>query len=605
MAGVRGIQPNWLYVNLNGLILDDTYYFFVQSFEDPFNPSPVWMDALQTTPWSYPIEFLASGTLPDNIYFDENTEYRLQIRKGTDPFSSPLIWEINNYFPDGSSSSGPSGMEFQTDNQITNPQFSQVNFVSGSSSTADFIDVAPGWTLQLTGVSGTTVLTKIAINGDQNIVTNPPYALGISTTGWTSVDLIQTFDQNGALWANQGVALTFVARCHTDLITPTIQANLVPSDGDPVPLFSQKINSDYNLWQDARDIPMSSNADSPPGASTQLVFTWAGGIEIDITSIQLVGQTLPNKIDYAQETIERQIDQLYHLAYPIIPVGTVIDFWGFNIPLHYTLCNFGLLNRITYSQLFNTITTTETVTLTNTVYTFTVASPDNYYAGMGIEGTGIVPQTTIVSISGSVVTMSSAATVNGSQVVRFFSASKVINLVVGWVTATTFTVFDPTLYSVNMQISGIGIADGTIITAISIDTLTITISPTTSYINGDMSLVYFYIPGNGDGSTTFNTPELRDFVIAGSGGILFSPNNAVGVTGGSALTSVTLDGGNLPVGTPFNPGGSGSLIVQTTTLIQPQVPANTAGGWTQGTSVPLNFSVVQQTALAKKCIRFE
>ena len=42
---------------------------------------------------------------------------------------------------------------------------------------------------------------------------------------------------------------------------------------------------------------------------------------------------------YEQTTIERQIDQTYHNAYPIVPVGTIIDFAGLVVPVHYLLCN--------------------------------------------------------------------------------------------------------------------------------------------------------------------------------------------------------------------------------------------------------------------------
>jgi hypothetical protein len=238
MAGVRGIQPNWNYVDLTGLQLDDTYYIFIED-NGTHLPSPVWNDPLQAFPWTYPIQFLASGTLPDSIYFDDAVEYRLQIRKG--PLTSdPLIWEINNYFADGSATTQPSGVEFQTTNQITNPQFSQISFISPLVASPDAtIEIAPGWTLQLSGGPGTTTLTQIAIDGSQNIETNPPYAIGISTSGWGNVQLIQTFNQNGGIWSGEAASLAFVAKCGTAGLIPTIVAELVPSVGVPTQLFGR------------------------------------------------------------------------------------------------------------------------------------------------------------------------------------------------------------------------------------------------------------------------------------------------------------------------------------------------------------------------------
>ena len=618
MSGVRGIQPNWFYPNLVGQILDDTYYFFVQSTVSPYNQSPVWMNPDETSPWSYPIQFLASGTLPDNIYFDSATEYRLQIRQGTDPNSSPLIWEINNYFPDGSSSSGPSTTATQTTNQITNPQFSQIYFVSGATSTASSIPVAPGWTLVLAGISGTTTLTQIPIQGNQNIVTNAPYALGISTSGWTGVQLIQTFNQNGSLWANESVALTFVARSATALITPTIVANLVPSVGTPVQLFSQALTSNYALEQNSVPIVMSTNTNTPPNASTQLIFNWAGGIAIDITSIQLVGQSESANVDYAQETIERQIDQLYHLAYPVLPVGTIIDLFSFAAPSHYLLCNYAAYSRATYFQLFNAITNSETVTLTSSSATFTVPTGHGalYSVGYGLEGVGIIVGTTVTGISTDTITMSSAAIASGTVPVRFFAAASIIQETVTWTGASAFGVANGALYHVGQAISGIQIPTGTTISTIVSNAITISAPSSPNYLNNNMSIVNFYDAGNGDGSTTFNVPDARRKNTVGSGGVVVSlPASAIsgglgvgnqfGNVGGQELHTMLQN--ELATHSHGPPTGSTQFLTNAGAGT-PQTSGASNGGFgpltaTTGSSTP--FNVIQPGLVTNKYIRFE
>ena len=104
-----------------------------------------------------------------------------------------------------------------------------------------------------------------------------------------------------------------------------------------------------------------------------------------------------------------------------VPVGTIIDFAGINIPAGYLACNSQTVERTTYADLFNAITRVESVTLTTGVNTFTLGVTFGLYVGMAIEGTGIPGGTEITDVSGTTVTMSNNATVSGAEDVRFFS----------------------------------------------------------------------------------------------------------------------------------------------------------------------------------------
>lgn len=174
--------------------------------------------------------------------------------------------------------------------------------------------------------------------------------------------------------------------------------------------------------------------------------------------------------DFEQDSIERQIDHTYHYAYPIVPVGTVIDFYGFGTPDNYLSCQGQAISRTTYSQLFRALTTLETVTLTAGIATFTVANGAIYAIGHPLEGIGITPGTFIANIVGNTITLSAVATANGPQVIRFFCT------------------------------------------------------------------------GNGDGLTTFNTPILQGFVLAGAYGNL-SPmitSSGVGSFGGEVTHTLSI-----------------------------------------------------------------
>lgn len=331
---VRGSNPIWTLFDLDGGLFDDTYYMFVLNNTIPYLPAMVWSDPQGNFPLDNPIEFLGNGTLPINIYFDDTQVYRLEFRKGNTQ-TDPLIYLVENYSPDGSGGvNPPSGIEIQTTNQITNPQFSEVNFTSPFTSTASTIDIAPGWQLVLSGGSGSVTVNQLTFTGDQNIVTNPSYGLSVSSPGWTQVQLIQTFNHNGALWANEAVAVSLTANCTTPGLTAEITASLVPSTGTIVPVLSGDLDSGYQEVQGSTDVGASTNSDDAPSAYTQLVIQWPGGTTVNITSIQIVGQTSPANVSYDQETIERQIDQTFHIYADSIlmqPKESLTVGWNFGL----------------------------------------------------------------------------------------------------------------------------------------------------------------------------------------------------------------------------------------------------------------------------------
>jgi hypothetical protein len=67
---IRGSNPVWSFVDLNGKQFDDTFYMYVLQNDLPYIPSPVWHDPDGNVPWTNPIQFLGNGTLPVDIYFD-------------------------------------------------------------------------------------------------------------------------------------------------------------------------------------------------------------------------------------------------------------------------------------------------------------------------------------------------------------------------------------------------------------------------------------------------------------------------------------------------------------------------------------------------------
>lgn len=106
---------------------------------------------------------------------------------------------------------------------------------------------------------------------------------------------------------------------------------------------------------------------------------------------------------------------------PSVPIGTTLyGQWG-TIPAK-TLYGAGqALSRATYPDYFNAVTRVQSGTLAAGNNTITsIPNTGGLGAGMPLEGTGIQPGTTIVSVSSSTIVMSATATANGSQTFRSF-----------------------------------------------------------------------------------------------------------------------------------------------------------------------------------------
>lgn len=608
--GVRGSNPIWVLVNLTGQLFDDTYYMWVLENDIPYIPATVYQDPDLNTPWTDPIQFLANGTLPDNVYFENDVTYRLEFRQhiglGSPTQSDPLIYLIENYQPGTSGVSPIDTVAIASDNQVTNPQFALIDFVSPYSFTGtnpDPLQIGPGWYLEVAG-SGSMTVTQVPLNNSNENPSNAPYALRLTLSGWTnnSVFLRQRFNQNGMLWANKTVSTAITAQING--APQFITAFLIDSNNSTLGnvLSPQAINQSWNEYTGYATLPATTNTDVPPAAYIDYKLALPSNIDIYVTSIQLVVQNTPIEPSFIQDSINRQIDYTYHEAYPIVPVGTIVPIGGFGTPSHYLYCNGAAYNRTTYSQLFNQVTNAETVTLTSTSATFNVADGSIYRVGMGVEGTGIPAQTTIISIATNAITISSAATITGASTVRFFSTASTYSFGVTLTNfGNSFTVSSAANLAVGMAVTGVGIPAATTILLIVGTTITISQNAT----QGGYSVVTFYGVGNGNGTTTFNVYNLQDQVIAGAGGTsILSAGTGNGSTAGFPTHVQTL--AELATHTHGSPSGGGFLQAAGTTTITSSAGSNISViGTTASAGSSSPFTIVQPTTFFKYYVRYE
>lgn len=424
MAFVRGSNPVWFEVDLTANAFDDTFYLFVLANEIPYIPATVYHDDAGTIAWTNPIQFLANGTLPTDIFFDPDVVYRLEFRQGATQ-SDPLIYLVEDYAP--SSGGGGTTVDLTTENQITNPQFALINFSSPYAQTAvatQDINVAPGWDLVLTG-NGNVTVTQVPLTSAATTInsTNASYALQVTLSGtWSDAYLRQRFNQNGMLWADKTVSNAVTARIEG--ANDTISASIVDSNGTNFGLVlpSTTVDSSFNEYTGFLDMPATTNPDIPPAAYIEYRLALPLNVDIYLTSLQLIASdTTGFTPGFEQTTIERQIDQTYNTAYPIVPIGAIIDFGGFSTPEHYLACDGSDINRNTYQLLFSALTNTETSAFTTGVADFTVADGSLYYVGMEIEGDAITAGSIITVIAGNVITMDNVAIGTGNFATTFFA----------------------------------------------------------------------------------------------------------------------------------------------------------------------------------------
>ncbi len=339
--GVRGFNPIWFLVDLVANPFDDTFWMYVLENTIPYVPTPVYHDAELQSPWDNPIQFLGNGTLPVDIFWNPDRVYKLEFRQNDGVLppsqSDPLIYEVNDYIPGDEGGTPVDDIVLATDNQVSNPQFSLVNFVSPHTLTSvtnpDPIDIGGGWFLELAG-TGNVTMNQVALNDDNINPSNAPYALRLTLSGWNAdgVVLRQRFQQNGMLWASKNVSSTLTARLEGS--PQPVRAIMIDSNGATLGevLNVPAINEAWNEFTGHAEFPATTNPDLPPSAYVDYHLILPSTVDIYVTSIQLIAQDLPLEPKFEQDTIDRQLDHTFHYykdSILLMPKSSILTGWNF------------------------------------------------------------------------------------------------------------------------------------------------------------------------------------------------------------------------------------------------------------------------------------
>lgn len=345
MSYSRQACPVWLFTDLTGNILDDNYWMHFLENTIPYLQQNVYQTAQgpEGAVFNNPLQFGPDGTLPSNMYFEDGKTYRLELRRG--PLQTdPLIRLIENF--DAESGAGPApGVNLPIENQLSNPQFSDLDFegsyvINNASGTNDYA-FAADWVLEVSSSAAVVItLTRVAITGNENLPaddpTNPSYALKIDVTSGTvtSLKLRQRFDNAPAIWASEGVSLTLLGKVETG--SGDLSAHYIPSNSTAFPggtlLMSEVLSSVYQSYFGGSLIPASDSTDTGDTGYVDIELTLPITGITYLTNLQVIGSAQNSDFPYAQTTVERQTDQLFHYYKdPLIrkPIKSALVGWDF------------------------------------------------------------------------------------------------------------------------------------------------------------------------------------------------------------------------------------------------------------------------------------
>lgn len=308
---ISGVSPNYTFISVGSVLTLGISGTFVDQNGDPF------------VPYAFPYD--SEGNL--DLYY-----VTVVSSGGVPQFVRQAVPYVN-------SSNIPPDERTNTENELSNPQFVDVNFienqiavvsVTGSNTVTS---VAPGWDI-ITSGSGTLTLERLQPTS-ADVVTNPPYALRILASAGlgSTFQLRQRLDNSPSIFRNGFVSASLTAAVISGGGS-FVSMNYIPSTGTPteiIPSTSIPTDGAYHIIANNAAIPDQGNTAADTGY-VDISITLPTARNLAITSIQIVGTADSINIPFDEQTAARQRDHLAHYYKPqlaAMPIPSYLVGWDF------------------------------------------------------------------------------------------------------------------------------------------------------------------------------------------------------------------------------------------------------------------------------------
>lgn len=298
-------------------------------------------------------------------------------------------------------------------NQIANSQFSEIFINEGfttsynvTSATNQVCSLAPDWDFVISG-SGSVVVQRIPVAGNEKVVSSPPYILDVSLTGGiTKCQLRQRFNVNSGLWASTAdqlifLAGTFVARNENSGTTGIRMFYLDSTGGAPVNIVDALVdNSQYATFSGvtAAAMPLSNNTDTGLNGFIDIYIDFSLSSHVRITSLQVVPTNSSAGPDFQQYDLnssnreEAYMGDYYLPALKRRPAPSLLTAWDFPLNPFQSTDTISLLTQPQYicdqtiALLGNTGNVSVSQTNAGALQFITTGTNDSFYIMQYLSG---------------------------------------------------------------------------------------------------------------------------------------------------------------------------------------------------------------------------
>ena len=300
-----------------------------------------------------PLNLSSVGTPADNsgnpvsIYyypFDANGDIQLYYIVVRD--SSGTIQFTRQAWPNTTSSSTPTPSETNPNitNELSNPQFVDINFplnnpltISFTGSSTTTVAIAPRWDLVIAhSGSGTVAVQRNAVVGTSSYPYNPPYTLTLTPgLNVTALTLRQRLNNNPDVFA-PAPAGTNGWLSASVLLAPSSGATIqYQPNGQSAQTILTASNSSgsYEQFSATVQLTAANNTNDGDSGYVDILVDLSISSATTLSNLQILGLDADaTTVNYDQNTANRQKDQLFNYYNPLLqykPISSYLVGWDF------------------------------------------------------------------------------------------------------------------------------------------------------------------------------------------------------------------------------------------------------------------------------------